>query len=51
MVCSYTAGGVTDGSPLAPAVIIPPSPKAGGRTTNGPGKHSLIERLSLLNSR
>ncbi|PVF97902.1 hypothetical protein CPB86DRAFT_826166 [Serendipita vermifera] len=33
---SYTAGGVTDGSPLAPAVIIPPSPKAGGRTTNGP---------------
>lgn len=33
---SYTAGGVRDGSPLAPAVIIPPSPKAGGRTTNGP---------------
>ncbi|KAF8602220.1 hypothetical protein BDV93DRAFT_538435 [Ceratobasidium sp. AG-I] len=33
---SYTAGGVTDGSPLAPAVLTPPSPKAGGRTTNGP---------------
>ncbi|KAG8706516.1 hypothetical protein FRC09_002377 [Ceratobasidium sp. 395] len=33
---SYTAGGVDDGSPLAPAVITPPSPKAGGRTTNGP---------------
>ncbi|CAE6474993.1 unnamed protein product [Rhizoctonia solani] len=33
---SYTAGGVRDGSPLAPAVIMPPSPKAGGRTTNGP---------------
>ncbi|KAB5593739.1 hypothetical protein CTheo_2819 [Ceratobasidium theobromae] len=33
---SYTAGGVKDGSPLAPPVIIPPSPKAGGRTTNGP---------------
>ncbi|CAE6509432.1 unnamed protein product [Rhizoctonia solani] len=33
---SYTAGGVNDGSPLAPPVIIPPSPKAGGRTTNGP---------------
>ncbi|CAE6335810.1 unnamed protein product [Rhizoctonia solani] len=32
---SYTAGGVNDGSPLAPAVIIPPSPK-GGRSTNGP---------------
>ncbi|KAF8761376.1 hypothetical protein RHS01_00074 [Rhizoctonia solani] len=33
---SFTAGGVRDGSPLAPAVITPPSPKAGGRTTNGP---------------
>ncbi|CAE6335829.1 unnamed protein product [Rhizoctonia solani] len=33
---SYTAGGVKDGSPLAPPVIIAPSPKAGGRTTNGP---------------
>ncbi|KDN44609.1 hypothetical protein RSAG8_05374, partial [Rhizoctonia solani AG-8 WAC10335] len=33
---SYTAGGVKDGSPLAPPVITPPSPKAGGRTTNGP---------------
>ncbi|KAG8697607.1 hypothetical protein FRC08_006416 [Ceratobasidium sp. 394] len=33
---SYTAGNVDDGSPLAPAVITPPSPKAGGRTTNGP---------------
>ncbi|KAG8712147.1 hypothetical protein FRC09_020183 [Ceratobasidium sp. 395] len=33
---SYTAGGVDNGSPLAPAVITPPSPKAGGRTTNGP---------------
>ncbi|KAL5637551.1 hypothetical protein ACGC1H_004090 [Rhizoctonia solani] len=33
---SFTAGGVRDGSPLAPAVITPPSPKAGGRATNGP---------------
>ncbi|CAE6477649.1 unnamed protein product [Rhizoctonia solani] len=33
---SYTAGGVRDGSKLAPAVLKPPSPKAGGRTTNGP---------------
>ncbi|KAH7333650.1 hypothetical protein B0J17DRAFT_721542 [Rhizoctonia solani] len=33
---SYTAGGVKDGSKLAPAVLKPPSPKAGGRTTNGP---------------
>ncbi|KDN44610.1 hypothetical protein RSAG8_05375, partial [Rhizoctonia solani AG-8 WAC10335] len=33
---SYTDGGKRDGSPLAPAVITPPSPKAGGRATNGP---------------
>ncbi|KAG9006004.1 hypothetical protein FRB93_009105 [Tulasnella sp. JGI-2019a] len=32
---SYTTVGVTDGSTPAPAVIVPPSPKAGGRTTNG----------------
>ncbi|ELU37528.1 GDSL-like lipase/Acylhydrolase domain-containing protein [Rhizoctonia solani AG-1 IA] len=36
---NFTAGGVRDGSPLAPAVITPPSPKAGGRTTNGPVAH------------
>lgn len=33
---SYTSGGVDNGSTLAPAVVIPPNPKAGGRTTNGP---------------
>ncbi|KAK0226048.1 hypothetical protein IW262DRAFT_1359418 [Armillaria fumosa] len=33
---SYTDGGVNDGSPLAPAVIIPPSVLAGGRSTDGP---------------
>ncbi|KAF8220666.1 hypothetical protein L208DRAFT_1116733, partial [Tricholoma matsutake] len=32
---SYTDGGKQDGSPLAPAVIIPPSTLAGGRSTNG----------------
>ncbi|KIJ14047.1 carbohydrate esterase family 16 protein [Paxillus involutus ATCC 200175] len=32
---SYTDGGRHDGGPLAPAVIIPPSPFAGGRSTNG----------------
>ncbi|KAG9037198.1 hypothetical protein FRB95_006451 [Tulasnella sp. JGI-2019a] len=32
---SYTTVGVRDGSTPAPAVLIPPSPKAGGRTTNG----------------
>lgn len=32
---SYTAGGVRDGSTLASPVVIPPNPKAGGRTTNG----------------
>ncbi|KAI0318727.1 carbohydrate esterase family 16 protein [Amylostereum chailletii] len=33
---SYTDGGKHDGSPLLPAVLIPPSPRAGGRVTNGP---------------
>ncbi|KAF8578145.1 carbohydrate esterase family 16 protein [Ramaria rubella] len=33
---SYTDGGVRDGGPRLPAVVIPPNPKAGGRTTNGP---------------
>jgi len=32
---SYTDGGKHDGSPLAPAAIIPPNPSAGGRSTNG----------------
>ncbi|KAF8427625.1 carbohydrate esterase family 16 protein [Boletus edulis BED1] len=32
---SYTDGGRQDGGPLAPAVLIPPSPFAGGRSTNG----------------
>lgn len=33
---SYTDGGVRDGSPLKPAVLSPPNPKAGGRVSNGP---------------
>jgi phospholipase/lecithinase/hemolysin len=33
---SYTDGGVRNGGPLLPAVLSPPNPKAGGRTTNGP---------------
>ncbi|KIJ37179.1 carbohydrate esterase family 16 protein [Sphaerobolus stellatus SS14] len=33
---SYTDGGVRTGGPLLPAVVVPPNPKAGGRTTNGP---------------
>lgn len=33
---SYTDGGVEDGSPLSPAVLVPPNPKAGGRSSNGP---------------
>ncbi|RDB28732.1 hypothetical protein Hypma_016099 [Hypsizygus marmoreus] len=33
---AYTDGGVRDGSPLKPAVLVPPSPKAGGRLSNGP---------------
>jgi hypothetical protein len=33
---SYTdGGGKRNGSPLAPAVIIPPNAQAGGRSTNG----------------
>ncbi|KAG8915608.1 hypothetical protein FRC01_003576 [Tulasnella sp. 417] len=33
---SYTTGGNADGGPLLPAVLTGDSPKAGGRTTNGP---------------
>ncbi|GJJ13571.1 hypothetical protein Clacol_007826 [Clathrus columnatus] len=33
---SYTDGGTRDGGSRAPAIVIPPNPKAGGRTTNGP---------------
>ncbi|GJJ13573.1 hypothetical protein Clacol_007828 [Clathrus columnatus] len=33
---SYTDGGTRDGGLRAPAIVIPPNPKAGGRTTNGP---------------
>ncbi|KAK0485927.1 hypothetical protein IW261DRAFT_761431 [Armillaria novae-zelandiae] len=33
---SYTDGGNDDGSPLEPAVLIPPSVLAGGRSANGP---------------
>lgn len=32
---SYTDGGKSDGSPLDPPILIPPSPLAGGRSTNG----------------
>lgn len=32
---SYTDGGKEDGSPLPPPVLVPPSPLAGGRSTNG----------------
>ncbi|KAF9444267.1 carbohydrate esterase family 16 protein [Macrolepiota fuliginosa MF-IS2] len=32
---SYTDGGKDDGSPLDPPVLVPPSPLAGGRSTNG----------------
>jgi hypothetical protein len=32
---SYTSGGYANGSTLPPPVLIPPNPKAGGRTTNG----------------
>lgn len=32
---SYTDGGKSDGSPLSPAVVVPPSTLAGGRSTNG----------------
>ncbi|KAF8548676.1 hypothetical protein OG21DRAFT_1470985 [Imleria badia] len=32
---SYTDGGRHDGGPLAPAVVNPPNPFAGGRSTNG----------------
>ncbi|KAE9409878.1 hypothetical protein BT96DRAFT_984223 [Gymnopus androsaceus JB14] len=33
---SYTSGGTFNGSALAPAVLSPPNPNAGGRITNGP---------------
>lgn len=33
---AYTDGGVQDGSPLGPAILSPPDPKAGGRMSNGP---------------
>jgi len=33
---SYTDGGIRNGGPRQPAVVIPPNPKAGGRATNGP---------------
>jgi len=39
LVCfgdSYTDGGTHDGSPLKPAVVIPPNPQAGGRASDGP---------------
>ncbi|KAG6888312.1 hypothetical protein C0995_009249 [Termitomyces sp. Mi166 len=32
---SYTDGGHDDGGPLDPPIIVPPSPLAGGRSTNG----------------
>lgn len=32
---SYSSGGTSDGSPLEPAVLKPPYPLAGGRSTNG----------------
>ncbi|KAI0708321.1 hypothetical protein C8Q76DRAFT_627053 [Earliella scabrosa] len=32
---SYTDGGRQDGGPLAPAVVAPPDPEAGGRSTDG----------------
>lgn len=32
---SYTTDGKADGSTPEPPVVIPPNPKAGGRTTNG----------------
>ncbi|KAF8994730.1 carbohydrate esterase family 16 protein [Cyathus striatus] len=32
---SYTDGGRDDGGPLAPPVLVPPNPQAGGRSTNG----------------
>lgn len=32
---SYTSGGVSNGSALAPAVMVPPNPSAGGRVSNG----------------
>lgn len=32
---SYTTDGMFNGSKPAPPVVIPPNPKAGGRTTNG----------------
>lgn len=33
---SYTSAGEKDGSTPKPAVVIPPSPEAGGRVSNGP---------------
>ncbi|KAG8724279.1 hypothetical protein FRC09_020489 [Ceratobasidium sp. 395] len=33
---SYTSDGKKDGSAPDPAVVVPPNPHAGGRTTNGP---------------
>ncbi|EIN14243.1 hypothetical protein PUNSTDRAFT_41511 [Punctularia strigosozonata HHB-11173 SS5] len=33
---SFTDAGVHNGSAPAPAVLVPPNPKAGGRMTNGP---------------
>ncbi|KAG5644149.1 hypothetical protein DXG03_009044 [Asterophora parasitica] len=33
---AYSDGGVQNGSPLKPAVVTPPSPLAGGRSSDGP---------------
>ncbi|KAG8742157.1 hypothetical protein FRC10_001965 [Ceratobasidium sp. 414] len=33
---SYTCAGKNDGSPVPPAVVVPPNPLAGNRATNGP---------------
>ncbi|KAF8079160.1 carbohydrate esterase family 16 protein [Lyophyllum atratum] len=33
---AYSDGGVQDGSPLQPAILLPPNPMAGGRMSNGP---------------
>ncbi|TFK56387.1 hypothetical protein OE88DRAFT_1620542 [Heliocybe sulcata] len=32
----YSSNGVSDGSTAEPAIVIPPSPKAGGRMSDGP---------------
>jgi hypothetical protein len=41
-------GGNRDGTPPPPAIVIPPNPEAGGRSTNGLMWGKLFEELLFV---